>query len=262
VVLFALGFFACEQTLESEEIPYELKLVINGQLKAGEPVNDIYVGRTLPISYAFQDNFADLEDAQVGIVFRDSLYLLQHSRRGLYQNLDLPVIAGEKYGLLVQWKNLFATGETTVPLIGQVNGAGVENITLDNQSTPVLAATITPYSNEAYGIIWVSYTINDQRDFEADRFGNIMIANLQGLSGGLKVYSDAIPLNILNADNHYFGADIYTYDNSFFYYYITSSSAQIEDAVFGQPNSSVKWNIDGDGIGIFIGRNDTTITLN
>jgi hypothetical protein len=35
---------------------------------------------------------------------------------------------------------------------------------------------------------------------------------------------------------------------------------QVSDAIFGQTGSQVKWNIQGEGIGMFIGRADTLLS--
>ena len=58
-----LLFIGCEQPLEEEEFPYELKLVVRGVLESNKLINNIYIGRTLPMSLPYSEDFAKVTDA-------------------------------------------------------------------------------------------------------------------------------------------------------------------------------------------------------
>jgi predicted amino acid-binding ACT domain protein len=69
-----------------------------------------------------------------------------------------------------------------------------------------------------------------------------------------------IPSNYINMSNTSLTARVYIFDHQFLDFYSTQNLNQVSDAIFGQTGSQVKWNIKGDGIGMFIGRLDTLLS--
>ena len=115
-------FNSCEQPLEEEEFPYELKLVTRGIIEPGQLVEEIYIGRTLPICVPFDEDFANLSDA-VGAVVSDGIfYPLRHTGNGLYTTDSLIARTGNTYFLLVQWQDKSISAETYIPSPGTILG--------------------------------------------------------------------------------------------------------------------------------------------
>lgn len=248
----------CEVEDSEQDFPFQLKLVVRGVLESNKPIQDIYVGRTLPISYSFTKSFADLPDASVGILYRDSLYVLRHKKDGLYFTNGLIPVQGETYKLLVQWKSYFATAETTVPLIGTVEAVELKSHQGSQVPQRYIECSIRPYMNEAYALTWVSLTVSNTVTTEANEFNGVMKKGLQAYDGFMKVTTDTITPGILTET---LGYRIHAFDERFYDYFITQNTNKVSDAVFGQPNSNVKWNVQGDGIGIFFAKTDTVRRL-
>lgn len=251
-------FSGCEVEDSEQDFPFQLKLVVRGVIEANKPIQDIYVGRTLPISYNYDKSFADLTDATVGILYRDSLYVLKHKKDGLYFASGLIPVPGESYKLLVQWKSYFATAETTVPRIGAVEGVELKSYLGTQVPQRYIECSIRPSQNEAYALTWVSLTVSGNVTVESGEFNGVMKKGLQAYDGFMKVITDTITPGILSET---LGYRIHAFDERFYDYFSTQNTNKVSDAVFGQPNSSVKWNIQGDGIGIFFAKSDTVRRL-
>ena len=73
----------------------------------------------------------------------------------------------------------------------------------------------------------------------------------------LKIRTEEVPSNLVNNTSGNLGIRFYIYDRAFYEYFISQGSAQIPDAIFGQPGTNVRWNVKGEGIGMFVGRMDT-----
>lgn len=249
----------CEQPLGEEEFPYEIKIVVRGIIQKDKVVEDIFLGRTLPVAVPFDEDFAQLKDAVGAIICDGVTYPLRHLQDGNYTTDSLLARSGKTYTLLVQWQNKSVTAETRIPPIGEVVSFGQLQRTENGQTTTVIESVVAPISNEVYASTWV-YLSNAgvQRD-EGDEFGNVTTADQNPL-GSLKVQTSLIPGSVLSSEG-LIGTRIYIYDNAFYDYYISQGSSQIPDAIFGQPGGNVRWNISGDGIGMFIARNDTLLIL-
>lgn len=243
----------CEQPLQEEEFPYEIKLVIRGVLEPGKLIDDIYIGRTLPINAEFDEDFANLTDA-VGAVVSDGIfYPLRHIQDGIYTTDSLIVEEGKTYYLVAQWQDKSVSATTSIPVPGKVLNFGIKNLDQDGKQVSVMEATIDPHSDESYTITWVLMYSDGLVSREADNF---VQAN-RSLSGEqIKVRSDVIPPALLNSTTGKLGIRVYVYDRAFYDYFQAQGSTQISESIFGQPLTNVKWNIEGEGIGLFIGRTD------
>lgn len=261
-LLFVVAFFAgCEEQMaDGEDFPFELKLVVRGLLTAGEPVEDIYIGRTLPVTFTYSESFANLEDASAVIVYEDSLILLHHTGEGLYSP-QLPLIAekGKHYSLVVQWENKTATAETTIPWIGTIGKIqSLRTTDGDNKQITILECDVTHRKDEIYAPLWAFVSFSGRVNSEANEFGTLGKRD-PNYAGAVKCYTSAIKGDVNSTLN--LGVHFYIYDSPFYDYFYTQGSSQIEDAIFGQSSSNVRWNVKGDGIGMFIGRCDTVIVL-
>lgn len=254
-----LLFTNCEQPLGEEDFPYEIKIVVRGVIQKDKVVENIFLGRTLPVAVPFDEDFARLKDAVGAIICDGITYPLRHIEDGLYTTDSLIARSGKTYYLLVQWQNKSVAAETKIPPIGEVVSFGQLQKTENGQTTTVIESVIAPISNEVYASTWVFLSNSGVQRDEGDEFGNVITAD-QKPFGSLKVQTSVIPGSVLTSDG-LIGTRIYVYDNAYYDYYISQGSSQIPDAIFGQPGGNVRWNISGDGIGMFIARNDTLLIL-
>jgi hypothetical protein len=252
LIFFSLFFFfSCEQPLEEEEFPYELKLVIRALLEENKVIGNIYIGRTLPVGIQFNEDFAKVTDA-VGAVVSDGIfYPLRHTGNGIYTTDSLIARRGKTYSLIVQWQEKIASAETTIPFPGSILSYGVMAINENGQTFNALEGTVIPFADESYAATWVLVNFNGTIARESENFAQVArsLANQT-----LRVRTIEIPDFILNSTSGNVGMRFYIYDKAFYDYFISHGSGQLPDAIFGQPGTNVRWNITGDGIGMFIGR--------
>lgn len=253
LILFSIFFLnSCEQPLEEEDFPYEQKLVIRGLLEENKLINNIYIGRTLPVAVPFSEDFARITDAVGAVISEGIFFPLRHLGNGIYTTDSLIAQRGKTYSLVVQWQDKVASAETVVPIPGSIVSFGVSSINENGQSVNVLEGTVMPFANESYAATWVLVGFNGIISRESDSFAQVTKSSNQATS----VRTVEIPGNILNSGTGSVGIRFYIYDSSFYDYFVSHGTNQIPDAIFGQPGSNVKWNIIGDGIGMFIGRTD------
>lgn len=254
-IVFSLAFFfnGCELSLEDEDFPYEIKLVVRGIVEENQVIQNIFIGRTLPVAVPFNEDFAKLTDAVGAVVSEGVFYPLRHTGGGVYTTDSLIASRGKTYSLVVRWQDKSITAETTVPVPGTLHSFGIATFDEEGTTVNVLEANITPFANESYAATWVLVAFNGAIIRESDTFGQVVRSNA-GIP--VKVRTDIIPPHILGSSQGSVGLRLYVYDSSFYDYYISQGSSQIPDAIFGQSSSNVRWNVKGDGIGMFIGRID------
>lgn len=260
LLLIVAGFLfaGCEQAVEEEEFPYETKLVIRGLLEDGQDIKEIFIGRTLPVAVPFRADFSNLPDAVVSIRVDSLRYILKHSKDGLYNApAGVKARAGKTYELLVSWGGYSAGAITKIPDVGSVGGVFMVNSVNDTgKAIRVMSIEVTPRADEAYAATWLAFTQSGQIYTEDTKY-NTVVRKLPGAAANtLQILSAEVPASYASKPQD-LGAGIYVYDTSFYDYFKTKGSSKLSDAVFGQPSTSVKWNILGDGIGMFIGRSKT-----
>ena len=243
----------CEQPLQEEEFPYEIKLVIRGVLEPGKVINNIYIGRTLPINAEFDEDFANLTDAVGAIVSDEVFYPLRHIQNGIYTTDSLVAEKGKTYYFVAQWQDKSVSATTNIPVPGKVISYGIKSAEENGKRVSVMEATIDPYGDESYTITWVFVYNNGVVGREGDNFVQVNRSSGEQIN----VQSDVIPSSLLNSTTGKLGIRVYVYDKAFYDYFRAQGSSQISESIFGQPLSNVKWNIEGEGIGLFVGRTDT-----
>lgn len=247
---------SCEQPLEEEEFPYEMKLVISGILEPNELVDEIHIGRTLPIGVPFNENFADLTDAVAAVISEGIFYPLRHISKGIYTTDSLIAHAGNRYFLVVQYQDKSVSAETYIPLPGIVTNFDLKTeLQSDGQTSGFMEGTVVPKASESYAATWIFVNNNGVISVEAEEFIQVTPPSNE------QVYlmTDEIPSNLLNNTTGDLGIRIYVYDHAFYNYFRTQGSGQTPDAIFGQSGSNINWNVKGDGIGMFVGRMDTVL---
>lgn len=254
-ILYVAG---CEQPLEEEDFPYELKLVVRSIVKTNRLIDSIYVGRTLPVSVPFNEEFSKVTTAVGAVVSEGVFYPLRHKGNGYYTTDSLIARSGRTYSLIVNWESISINAQTTVPVIGSLNGTYVDQGIENGRQFNFLEGIVTPFSNEVYGATWFLMSYAGFINQEASEFAKVVKKN----SNEQVVYVPTIEIpQSFNTYNGSYGIRLFAYDAPFYDYYITSGTSQVADAIFGQSGTNVKWNIYGQGIGMFVGTADTIIVV-
>lgn len=122
LLIFLLGFSACETFLVLELPPHEPKFVINTSLEVGKPIH-VFVSKSRSILQ--ENDFENVGDATVEIfVDGGRSYRLHHGQvehNGMeiqaYSTTELEIEAGKTYEVIVSGADMpTATGKATVPM--------------------------------------------------------------------------------------------------------------------------------------------------
>jgi hypothetical protein len=291
--LMLCGVLGCESIITDASLPYSEKIVISGVLTAGDSLKNIHISRTVAPLDTFSTEKIYVGDAVASIIvdgksYRlelqsmediDSVYIRNRLLRSLYHVPNLVVEAGKHYALRVEWRGKVATAETFVPNIPKVESAQVvrfevnqtiltpNGIVRDTSIYSAVKVIINVVPNEAYGIIdayatsamntnWMSDILTSsttipettvhsrtavsgrleilyRANYEFPLFsGSVMVAGLNAFDGALYEYL----LSINNSKNAIAGSSV------------------ISDLIYGNTYPNPRWNVKGDGIGLFVGR--------
>ncbi len=266
IILFSvitLSFNSCERTVGNIELPYVEQLVIKCVLEPGKLVEKVRVEKTLPPLDSYSPDKALVSDAKFIINDGTQDYVLQYAN-GYYYSYELIPQEGKYYNMRVEWKNKVATAETYIPPQVTVEGYEFKIITntgLGNKWYDVyLYFKITPEANAVYqggtfseGEKYLNFYSDPSRYEEKGsdgklkiNFGSYYYQNVEIDTN--KLYDEIIAGNTFA---------IASYDKSYYNYWITQYNGDTGSGIFGGGGLNVSWNIEGDGIGLFIGRNIT-----
>lgn len=256
LLIVSIVSFNCENSIEEEDFPFEFRIVVRGVIEPYKQVNNIYIGRTIPISDTFIQGFADVSDAAAAILYEGKLYPLRHTTKGIYRNDTLPVLPGKTYQLFVQLEDKLATAETTVPVRGPISRPVVRSIGQGSQVKNFVECNVTPQNNEVYSATWVVLNLSGSVSSEATELAAVV---RKANSGATTVTTDQVPANY---NSSALGMRLFIYDAPFYDYFFSQGSNRTSDLVFGQPQNNVRWNVQADGIGMFIAKRDTLMSVN
>lgn len=251
LVLMILPIAGCENNLEEAEFPFEFRLVVRGILEEGQPLKNIYIGRTMPIQDSISPVFSRLTDASVAVLIDDRLVRLIHTSNGLYENQSITVKRNTTYTLIASWEDKTATAVTYVPLPGTINSPEVKPFQKNGVTYYRIESVITPMGDEAYAAVWQLLNASGQNVVGEGKSTGPAIKRRSPSELSFKVATEEFTGL---ASNNKIGMRLYIYDGAFYDYYMTQNPNQVTDLTFGQPQAGVKWNVSGDGIGMFIGR--------
>ena len=122
--LIKIMFVICVFTnLSCEDIPdfnqYEVKPVVEAFISEGEPVDDIYLKKTVPFNKESDTDSNFISDAIITINGNGQNYILSPVKdqpgRYLYDGNDFSVNVGEEYFLSFEYENRIISSTTTIP---------------------------------------------------------------------------------------------------------------------------------------------------
>lgn len=274
---------SCITTLtEPLALSFEEKIVIRGVLKAGEPVRDIAISKSLPALSAINDSATAVYDATgtLSVNGRTFPLVLQNdvqSGASLYTALNngVPIIAeaDAMYTLNVQWNGKSAAAQTSVPSVPQVQDIRLlrrEILSLTSATyIPGTQPVTTTRRDTLFGaeifIIPLPETAYRASVYLADVHGNALTSSYDGtlvLSTNATNIASALVSGLLPLQTQTFSrampvrtiATITAFDKAYYHYALTRSRGQQASNLFGGTNGeNVIWNVSGDGIGLFIG---------
>ncbi|MFA6569899.1 MAG: hypothetical protein WCT77_01545 [Bacteroidota bacterium] len=259
----SLALSSCEETIEGVTMPYVEQLVIQGVLEKGKTA-EVRISKTMPPLSNPTIEDAEIKNAVAFITVDSIKYTLNYTSKGYYKNDSLSIVSGKNYNLEVSWNGKKATAVTTVPeepVITNLERKVIQNnapygymmyniqyfAIVSAQKNTVYLGGRTDFANG--NLLGMSYPYNSASMLDAGATDN----NLKILL--ISDYSDTDSL-YYERDNSYYYSGIFveSYDPQFNDYYKTHNNGQGGNDIFGMQGTNVKWNIKGEGIGLFIGR--------
>lgn len=258
ILALALAVGGCEQTVDPVGIPYVERIVVRGVITTGDSIHGIQLSRTLPIDVEYTAEKAALVDADVTIRTGGSAYKASHEGGGLYGVPSLVVQAGETYALEVVWHNKRVTASTLAPQAVPIDSIRLVSVSHDGYIDTVIEVVFVPHGGQVYGV-------TDQR---SNRFNNpgeyieTPLWNSENIARKLDTLADGrIRLRtqypfyqeVTDPNDTLWGV-LYSFDYPFYDYYRTFGKYDNGNGPFSTGGETTAWNVEGDGIGSFIGR--------
>jgi hypothetical protein len=252
-LLWSFSLSSCEEIVDADGLPYEEKLVIHSILFADSTGNTVQISRTLPVNVPFDTNQAYLKDAVGSITDGETTYPLEYiGYGGRYRAKGLMAKAGKHYSLSVSWRDMSITASTEILAGGSIDSAWTTDDPTDYGYVernirmivrlPNGASAITGYYGVFIDPIYGGWTVqsNDYRLIsKRDEKDDGRIYTAQWLQ------RERTEFDTLTAKLHVFAPGYYEY---------SESRNRQNDEMPGNP-TVIKWNVEGDGIGIFFGCN-------
>lgn len=297
-LIATLGFAlaSCEETVDVGELPYEELIVVNGIIQVGLDI-DIGISKTLPpltSGESWQQTEREkyyITDATGYVVSNQDTFTLRHVGFDRYiaykrNGETAKVESGKNYSLHVFWKGKHCWSSTSVPRTTQpalsnkkIDSAkfysfgqylkfalNVRDIVRRNE-TVVYSANI--YNDNYLVPTIVGYEFNEVSNEEnLWRFAQPYYRTTNAESEEVKVkvsgyenqWSELPMKEKIDAYNVR-ELIIERYDIPFYKFHKTVDRYSDGDGFFGGSGTNPVWNVEGDGIGIFIGKNVQTISF-
>lgn len=250
-----MSLSACEQDVTGVSLPYREQLVLRGVLEAGSKIENLRLERTLPPLDVYSEEKALVSNAVMIIddgIVKDTLKYSDG-----YYSSKLTAEVGKKYKINLLWKGLKAYAETEIPVPTDFNEVFFEfKKTSNSYVSPfeyyqaTLYTLITP--NEKY--VYEGAVSDGWNFYPTDELHTYSHRNKDGKLRVNLTYTGGADTNEIKRQIKNYKCVILSYDKQFYDYYITKYNGSSSDEIFGSVGANVRWNVKGDGIGMFIGR--------
>ena len=255
-VVLVLPILGCDKIVEPEEMTYDKKLVISAVLDAGKPIDQVLIGKTLPPDKPYIPLQAAVTSANCSISVDGASYTLtfvgihdtygQVNGMAVYSAQSLVAEPGKVYTIDVQTEGLHATATTLVPAPPVLDSIVLSNVIVSGTNYVVLDGQIAQQSGVVYSPAY-SYTPSADVPVQNPVFGVGKSSPGYRMRFRIPVYGFEPSLH----DS--LTAVITSYDESYLDYFATRFNGYGSTSDLSQSLAPVKWNVHGDGIGLFIG---------
>jgi hypothetical protein len=273
----ALGLFAvlalpflggCEETADITDAVYRERIVVNGVLDLGDSV-DITFSRTLPINEPYSASSAALADVEATIAGIDPTsgsalhpaVRLVHAGGGHYSAPGLVPQAGMEYRLEASWHGRSVRARTVMPRTAKVDSTMFVKSRWAMESPDeymFVRAVIDPVPGAVYTISSTgNFNPVTGKPILMDRYGAPIARERDTMANGnLELIDDWSAYH--NADS--VAAIVVAYDEPYYEFQRTYNRGD-DRGPFGSGSDVVRWTVEGDGIGLFIGRSTVIVPV-
>ena len=256
---------SCEQAVELGTLPYEEKLVVQAVLDPEESVPQFYFTRTFSLNEIFTPEKAAIRNVVGRIESEGISYPLGYAGalvRGTtptgfatYEAPGLVIRPGKTYTLVASWNGHSLEVTTRVPDSATVDTTYLRKDSSLVGATYFVTTELKSQNNTVYtadyefpGIVFPIY-------------GDFRTALIKPSTAG-----EAVNLNVFLGSSYYskwkdsLYSKVISFDEPFYEYYGSrrnSRPTSLGYSFLGGSPGSVFWNVEGDGLGMFIGRTVT-----
>ncbi|MBC8144515.1 MAG: hypothetical protein H7X80_02950 [bacterium] len=249
----------CEETIEITDAAYVERLVVHGIMQPGSPV-DITISRTLPINQPYSDASAQLTDVAATITVEDAAtgaqletVSLVHSTKGHYHAPSMSVESGRRYRFSASWRGKSVSASTVVPQIAQVDTLDLFPVIRDytdfKDTMLYMRAVVRARAGEVYLLTTADVDPRSGEMVIYNTYGEVPAGRMRDATPGGHIvllergYRSTTPTI----------AVVISYDEPYYDFQQTYYSWK-ENGPFSTGSDNVRWTVEGDGIGLFIGR--------
>lgn len=266
VALVALLIAGCEETAPITGTIYRERLVVYSVLDAGWPIK-VRFTKTLPIDQQYSESAAALDDVDATITVMDSTsgaetqtISLRYAGNGWY---EIPptvttVQQGLRYRLNAAWRGRTVSAETSVPRSARIDTVYLATIPPQREwedTSRQIRAVVYPRAGETYLVTSADFDPRTNELQMRDTYGGARLLRARDKDERGRIELVDFFWSYPPGE----GPDmavIVSYDEA--YYEFQETFYQHTDrGPFGSGADIVRWNIVGDGIGLFIGRTYT-----
>jgi hypothetical protein len=254
-------FYSCEDAVVDNDLTYQERLVVRGLLVAGNPIR-VSFERTLPLDQPFDSTKAQLSDVTAYITHNEVVDTLQYIGNGNYRTSSMIAQNGEEYKLNAEWNGKSLTGNTKVPFTTTFqNGRIMTGVNEEGDTVHYIQGLLTPRVGAVYGATWVILDPQSGYHIEDDVIPLLQRESDKDLNNRLTLKTRNIPDSLYTAWKNYFYIRVHAFDEAFYNFFLTQDANNAGTNIFSQSGINLRWNVEGDGIGMFIGKTDFYIKV-
>lgn len=261
-ILIILVFVSCEDQVVENDLDFNEKVVVRSLLEAGKPI-EVYFGKTYPPNKEFNPSQSFLEDVDVSVLGTNEMeYKLSHIQNGIYKNEDLIAVNGIEYELKAVWQGDSIIAKTYIPFSTTFQKAQVITEVDENADTSYfLQGFLSPRENAVYGATWSIFNAIDTIRIEDDIIPDLAREQDANLAGLLLIKTREIPKELVDQYRNSLFIRIHAFDEEFYNYFITQDANNASTNIFSQAGINLRWNVEGNAIGLFIGKSDFIVKI-
>jgi hypothetical protein len=262
IFLFLIGILlsSCGDSIVNNDLGYKEHLVVRGILVAGEPIT-VYFGKSLPLQQTFDSANANLKNVFAYITHNLKNDTMYYTGNGIYKCKSLIAQNGETYSLFANWNNSVVRSETSVPFTASFQNASLDTVIENNDTSFTVKGVLTPRPGAVYGATWSIISSNPSYVLEDSVISILAREKDKDLLGNLLIKTRKISIDLVRKWRSNLFIRVHAFDEQIYNFFITQDANNASNNIFGNSGVNLRWNVSGDGIGMFIGKTDFIVRV-
>ncbi len=251
---------SCGDNVVNNDLGYKEQLVVRGILAAGDPIT-IYFGKTLTMQQTFDSSEANLKNVFAYVTHNGKNDTMLYTGNGMYKCKSLKAQNGESYSLFASWNNHIVQSETQVPYTATFQNATLDTVIDNNDTSYIIKGVLTPRPGAVYGATWSIISSNPSYVLEDSVISNLARERDKDLLGNLLISTRKMSIDLVRKWRSNLFIRVHAFDEQIYNFFITQDANNASNNIFSNSGVNLRWNVTGDGIGMFIGRADFIVRV-